>query len=203
MAEHSAIDGQEGGEEPLPPGCVWVTARTTYLEMPRPEAGTIPASPAIPEGFTIARWEAPPIDDYRAMFRAVGGPWGWTGRLLLEDDELRSLLNDPAIEIWRLGRGTELAGFIELDYRQPGEVEIVYFGLRPEFIGRGLGGFVLRWASHHVWSRPGVERFWLHTCDYDHPDALRVYQRAGFRVTDEHTGLEAYPAEHVARLRRG
>jgi ribosomal protein S18 acetylase RimI-like enzyme len=201
VAEHPAIDDREGGEE-LPAGYVWVTARTTYLEMPRPETGAAPASPAIPEGFTIARWETPPTDEYRAMFRAVGGPWGWTGRLLLEDGELQSLLNDPAIEIWCLRQGVELAGFIELDFRQPGEVEIVYFGLRPEFIGRGLGGFVLRWTAHQVWSRPEVERFWLHTCDFDHPDALRVYQRAGFRVTDERTGPEAYPAEHVARLRR-
>jgi RimJ/RimL family protein N-acetyltransferase len=193
------IDLADGGE-PLPLGYVWVTATTTYLEMMRPEAQTDGAGPAIPDGFTLTRWERPRLDEYRAMFRAVGGPWGWSGRLLLSDDELRTLLADPEIEIWRLRRGSEPAGFIELDCHVPGQVEIAYFGLRPDFIGQGLGRFVLRWITHQIWSRPRIQRFWLHTCDYDHPEALRVYQKAGFRIYDEHTGPEAYPAEHVARL---
>ena len=186
------------GETALPDGYVRVPVITTYLEMRRPVA---PAGPPVtPEGFAVDRWERPPLDGYREMFRAVGGPWGWTGRLLLRDDELADVTGDGRVEIWRLTQAGGLAGFIELDCRTAGEVEIAYFGLRPEFIGRGLGGFMLRWAVSHVWSMPGVERFWLHTCDYDHPGALRAYERAGFRVYDRRTGLEAYPAEHVARV---
>jgi GNAT superfamily N-acetyltransferase len=92
---------------------------------------------------------------------------------------------------------------VELDRRVPGETEFVYFGLKPEFIGRGLGSFLLRWAIHHAWTtRPdgdpenaeATHRVWLHTCDYDHPSALEMYLRAGFEVFEQEIGSELYPA---------
>ena len=192
-------------DEPLPTGYVYVTARTTYLQMFRPDDPTeaLPAEVdrALADVAPV-RWSNPPLDEYRELFHAVGGPWGWTGRLLMTDDELRATLSDPAIEVWRILAGGEVAGFIELDTREAGDVEIVYFGFLPEWTGRGLGGKVLRWAATHTWDMPDRRRLWLHTCDFDHPKAPAVYERAGFRVYAEHTGPEAYPAEHVARLAR-
>jgi RimJ/RimL family protein N-acetyltransferase len=187
--------------EELPAGYAYTTVRTTYLEMIRPE-GERPTAALTPTGLQIARWPDPPLEEYRELFRQVGGPWGWTGRLLLSDEALRAVISDPRIEIWRIGVDGQTAGFIELDARVPGEVEIAYFGFRPGFTGRGLGGEVLRWSVDHVWSMPDVERYWLHTCDLDHPRALAVYQRAGFRIIDEHVGPEAYPEAHLATLRR-
>ena len=181
--------------EPLPPGYAYVTARTTYLEMARP---TEPEEPTELDGFAIERWAAPPSDQYRELFRTVGGPWGWTGRLLMPEAELRAILDDPGLEVWRIRVDGEVAGFLELDAREPSDVEIVYFGFREGFTGRGLGGKVLRWAAGHVWSRPETKRFWLHTCDFDHPKALAVSLRAGFRVTGEHVGPEAYPIDYLA-----
>jgi GNAT superfamily N-acetyltransferase len=196
------------GFPPLPPGHVLVPVRTTYLEMLHNE---VPEPPAVPAGCSVTRWRQPALGMYRALFSAVGGEWGWTGRLLLDDEELGSLLNDPSIEIDRLRVSSRIAGFVELDRRTPGQVEIVYFGLKHEFIGRGLGGFLLRWAIHRAWrgggraggaSRPSgqpTERVWLHTCHYDHPRALALYRRAGFRVYDERIEMSAYPADFVTR----
>ncbi len=186
-------------DEVLPPGYVLVTARTTYLQMFRLDEWR--PDEATADAVSLERWLHPPLDEYRELFRAVGGPWGWAGRLLMADDELAEVLTDPKLEIWRVHAANgDVAGFIELDGRIPGEVEIVYFGFRPEFVGLGLGGKTLRWAADHVWRNPDVDRLWLHTCDYDHPKALAVYQRAGFAVYDEHVGPEAYPAEHIERL---
>jgi GNAT superfamily N-acetyltransferase len=193
------------GQPPVPPGQVLVPVRTTYLQMLRNEA---PELPAPPPGCTVARWRRPQADAYRSLFSAVGGEWGWTGRLLIGEAELRALLDDHLIEIYRLRHGSRIAGFVELDRRVPGQVEIVYFGLTPEFIGRGLGGLFLRWAIHRAWrgggrgGRPATERVWLHTCDYDHPSALAVYRKAGFLVYDEWVELEPYPEAHLARLAR-
>jgi GNAT superfamily N-acetyltransferase len=79
---------------------------------------------------------------------------------------------------------------VELDRRVDGEVEIAYFGLMPDYIGRGLGPALLGWALERAWSyRP--RRVWLHTCSLDHPKALAVYRRAGFEVYDR----EAVPVE--------
>jgi hypothetical protein len=34
-------------------------------------------------------------------------------------------------------------------------------------------------ALETAWSHP-IERFWLHTCTLDHPNALAFYRRTGF-----------------------
>ena len=59
-------------------------------------------------------------------------------------------------------------------------MEVAYFGLMPEFIGRGLGRYLLEWAVSKAFDTE-PERLWVHTCNFDHPGALAVYQRAGFR----------------------
>jgi GNAT superfamily N-acetyltransferase len=62
------------------------------------------------------------------------------------------------------------AGFAELDRRIEGETKLAKFGLMPEFIGQGLGRYILQWAIDKAWSY-GPRRFWLHTCTNDHPAA--------------------------------
>jgi len=76
------------------------------------------------------------------------------------------------------------AGFVELDGRIAGAVELSYVGLMPEFVGRGLGGYLLDWAISAAWQME-PKRVWLHTCSLDHPSALPMYQRVGFVVYDE------------------
>ena len=44
-----------------------------------------------------------------------------------------------------------LAGYYELRRDKEGGVEIAYFGLLPEFIGRGLGGALLTSAIEEAW----------------------------------------------------
>jgi GNAT superfamily N-acetyltransferase len=191
------------------PGFRLIPARTTYLEMLRDE---VPDPPAPPPGWSVSRWRRPPLAEYRALFSAVGGEWGWAGRLLLGDEELRATLDDPSTEVYRLRRGSRVAGFSELCRRPEGQVEIVYFGLAPGFIGRGLGGFLLRWTIHRAWRGPGrrsrsanaaTRRLWLHTCDHDHPSALAIYRRAGFHVYDERLEMSAYPEAFVERRSTG
>ncbi len=63
------------------------------------------------------------------------------------------------------------------------EVEIAYFGLLPEFIGRGLGGDLLTSAIENAWAwSPAPFRVWVHTCNRDHPGALANYQARGFKI---------------------
>ena len=71
------------------------------------------------------------------------------------------------------------AGYSELDLRIENEVEIAYFGLLPEFIGRGLGAYFLRRTTDTAWST-NPERVWVHTCNFDSPNAARTYQKVGF-----------------------
>jgi GNAT superfamily N-acetyltransferase len=87
----------------------------------------------------------------------------------------------------------EVAGYFELEKHGDGSVEIAYFGLRPEFFGRGLGGELLTRAVEEAW-RIGARRVWLHTCSLDSPRALPNYHARGFRPFKEEWYTTDVPA---------
>ncbi len=123
---------------------------------------------------------APPtVAFYRFLYDTVGAPWRWTDRQELDDEALRVLVQHPEIAVYVLYHHGTPAGFAELDLRRPPDVQLVYFGLMPAFIGRGLGSFFLDWAIREAW-RHEPQRVWVHTCTLDHPRALPLYEKAGF-----------------------
>jgi GNAT superfamily N-acetyltransferase len=121
------------------------------------------------------------VSFYRYLYSAVGEPWLWFERRLIDDAALAELIAKPTTEIFVLYVRGVPAGFFELDTTAPRETKLCYFGLIPEFIGRRLGPYLLQAAIDEAWSRP-IRRFWLHTSTFDHPKALSTYQRAGFVV---------------------
>lgn len=71
-------------------------------------------------------------------------------------------------------------------------VEIAYFGLLPQFIGKGFGGHLLTRAVEQAWAM-GARRVWVHTCTLDGPAALANYQARGFRIYKEVVSEETLP----------
>jgi ribosomal protein S18 acetylase RimI-like enzyme len=151
----------------------------TYLEMGEPAA--TPRPPAPSAKLALMHAEACTVSFYRYLYETVGTPWLWYERRLLGDGALAGEIGKPTTEIFVLYAGGVPAGYFELDAASPHETELCYFGLIPEFIGRGLGPFLLRAAIDRAWSRP-ISRLWVHTRTFDHPKALGYYQRAGFVV---------------------
>jgi GNAT superfamily N-acetyltransferase len=151
----------------------------TYLEMREPP--TTPRIPAPHAKLALMRVENCTVSFYRYLYETVGTPWLWYQRRLFTDAALAAELAKPTTEIFTLYVGGLPAGYFELDAARPHETELCYFGLIPEFIGRGLGPFLLRAAIDRAWSRP-IKRLWVHTRTFDHPKALGHYQRAGFVV---------------------
>src|SRR5262249_20627124 len=152
-----------------------------YLEMLAHVRGAV--SPPR-EGLSVIRARSPTLAYYRFLYNTVGRPYHWLSRARLSDVELAALLADPLDEVHVLFVDGVPAGFAELDRRVAGEVELVQFGLMPEFIGRGLGKWFLQWAVDRAWSYD-PRRLWLHTCTLDHPAALPNYLKAGFAVYKE------------------
>lgn len=74
----------------------------------------------------------------------------------------------------------ESAGYFELQRHDDDTVEIAYFGLTPQFIGKGLGGPLLTRAVDEAWKMNG-KNVWLHTCTLDSDRALPNYKARGFR----------------------
>lgn len=133
---------------------------------------------------TVLHARTPSVPYYRFLYDAVGKDYHWLSRRKLTDDQLSAILQVPSNEVHVLYVDGSPAGFAELDRSQPDNVELVQFGLLPNFIGQGLGTWFLQWTINTVWSYQ-PERFWLHTCTLDHPAALTVYQKAGFTLFKE------------------
>lgn len=167
----------------------------TYLQMHTPPA----RAPAAPARSSVLRAVQPTASFYRYLYRAVGAPWLWYERRRLSDADLLRVIRDPRVEVQVVYVDGVPAGYAELDRRRPGETEIAYFGLVPDFIGRGLGRYFIDWTVHRAWQHD-ARRVWLHTCSLDHPRALAVYQRAGLRPYREETVRIADPRQHYADL---
>lgn len=131
-------------------------------------------------GFTLVRLTAPDLGGYRRLCRLVGEDWIWVSLLELDDDAVRAILADPSVEVYALRDGTGDIGLLQLDFRVAGECELVFSGVVNDAIGKGTGRFLMNEAIARAWSRP-IERFWLHTCTFDHPAAIAFYRRSGFR----------------------
>ena len=167
-----------------------VRTKTTYLQMlDRPQDDTV----APLDRVSVAHFAQPTVDQYLVWYRRVGDQWDWVDRVLMDRNKLAAILAHELVDCYTLQVDDEPAGFCELDRRVDGEIEFAYFGLFPEFIGRGLGKYFLRTMVLHAWEfRPA--RVWLHTCDLDHPAALSNYIKAGFQVYDEKYIDQVLPA---------
>ena len=62
----------------------------------------------------------------------------------MSDEALATIIGDPRDELHVLHVDGTPSRFAELDRRQPHEIELVQFGLMPDFIGQGLGKWFLQ-----------------------------------------------------------
>ena len=125
-----------------------------------------------------------PASFFRYLYAEVGREWHWVDRLPWTDEQLRERLAKPGVTLHLLSVAGAPAGYFELEKHEDGSVEVAYFGLLPEFVGRGLGGYLLSEAVVAAWAlRP--TRVWLHTCTLDARAALPNYLARGFRPFKE------------------
>jgi len=171
---------------PVPAG--HIATIVISLEMLAPPAAVAPARSAL----RLERWPAPVSRDrYRALFRHIGEPWLWRGRLVIDDTALAGILDASTTEVHAATRRDGVAvGLLELDFAVPGACEIAYFALVPELAGQQLGRWMMAEALARAW-RGGIGRVWLHTCTLDHPSALNFYRASGFRATERR--IETFP----------
>jgi GNAT superfamily N-acetyltransferase len=138
----------------------------------------------------VQRAHRPTVSFY--LYGTVGAGWTWTERRLLSDAALEVVIRHPKVEVDVLWHDGVPAGYAELDRRRPPDVELAYFGLIPDFIGAGLGPYLLDWAIQRAF-RQQPRRLWVHTCDLDHPGALPLYEAAGFRIYDRRVEAVTLP----------
>jgi len=176
------------------------TLRTTvtFLEMHKKPLLLHVAPPL--RNYALLRAEKPPVHFYRYLYHMVGRDYAWVNRKRMSDEELTNIIHHEQVEIYVLYAGGVPAGYFELDFRNVPDVDLVFFGLMPEFAGIGLSRFLLAQAISIAW-RDKVQRLQVQTCTLDHPRALPLYQRMGFEpFAQEATELVAIDDRDFVRL---
>lgn len=156
-----------------------------YLEMTAPPAEHPNPAPVLGSKLALLKLDHPTPGFYRYLYEVVGRPWKWVERHRLSDPDLADIIQHKNVEIFVPYVGGVPAGYVELDRRpEPavaaGCINIAYFGLVPDFFGRGLGPWLLRWAVRHAFEQK-IDRLTVNTCNLDHEAALPLYQKTGFR----------------------
>lgn len=154
-----------------------ITVTVTHLEMVAPPAHY----PPLPLGQAVALLKAQgmPRHFYRYLMDRVGRQWHWANALRLDDETLDTLLTEPDRNITTLYLDGAPAGFFEINLLGDAS-ELHFFGLMPHATGRGLGRWFLGAAIQAAWA-PEPRVVTVETCTLDHPAALPLYQKLGFR----------------------
>lgn len=171
---------------------MWLEETTTYLEMTN-RSQLIPAKKSSTE-FEVKRAEVACPELNRFFYTAVGGAWYWIDRLSWTYEQWLTAITRPGHETWVAYRQGNPVGYFELDGEPPGEIELAYFGLLPQFTGQGIGGHLLTIAINRAWEK-GPSRVSVHTSSFDHPQALKNYLARGFRVLKSETSPKDVPAK--------
>ncbi len=159
----------------LPPGKL--ANIVTCLEMhANPQVGP----QALPADFSLRVVDPDDLKAYRALFSKVGIDNMWFSRAIMPDEKLATILSNPQIESYAYYKNETAIGILELNFTAMPNCELAFFGLTKEAIGSGLGRALMNVAIAKAWAKP-INRFWVHTCHFDHPNAIGFYQRSGFK----------------------
>lgn len=162
---------------------------TTYVEMTSPQEWSTKTLQG--KSLSVARVAIPNPAINHFFFVNVGRPWRWTSRLKWEYADWKKWLETEGVSTWVGYAQGALCGYVEFQESQS-EVEIKFFGLLPQYIGRGLGGSFLSEVLRIAWSF-APQRVWLHTCTLDHKYALKNYQERGFVAYQQEVKMEEIP----------
>ncbi|MBB1273325.1 MULTISPECIES: GNAT family N-acetyltransferase [Psychromonas] len=150
-----------------------------YLEMK--QAKQLKPKQPIP-GLTITEAEIKNYRVNRFLYSFVGEQWQWFDKLNDTEQTWKAYAEREELRTWVAYYQGSIVGYFELEIGEQQAVEIKYFGLAPEFIGQGFGGYLLTYAIQQAWTVCHAKRVWVHTCSLDHPSALANYKARGLAL---------------------
>ena len=154
-------------------------AVVTHLEMLPPYR--VSSSFEMPHGFSFEPVETVAVADYRHIYNQIGMDWHWVNRRHKNDAELSAIIHKPTTDIFFLKKDDRIIGFTEFNLAPFPDIEIVFVGLTSEYIGIGLGRSMLSASLNYLHSK-NPRRIYIQTCSLDHPNAISMYQRFGFKA---------------------
>ena len=122
------------------------------------------------------------------FYKTVGKKHRWTDRLKWSDLEWIEYTSNPKVQTYILKVENDLAGYFELIiYPDEQEIEIAYFGLLEEYHNKKLGSYLLSEAIKRYFLKKNIKRVCVHTCTFDHQNALINYLARGMKVYKKET----------------
>lgn len=169
--------GKTGSGYENTPALKEVSVTITRLEMSTPSSVAVP----VPSGVRLAIMlaENMPVHLYRYLYEVIGKPHHWMLRRMQSDEKVASVLQAEETRILLLYVNGCPAGLAEMRLNLPESVDILYFGLVPDYQGRGLAKFFFAEILASAWSQ-NPKKLRLETNTLDSPRALQLYQRMGF-----------------------
>ena len=154
-----------------------------YLEMVDPPELDWPIEPS--SNILVLEANNPPVRYFFSLYEAVGAEYEWTDKFSCTIKEVNDFLLDPDVKLFTFLTNGWTAGFFVLDKRERNICDLAYFGLVPEAIGYGYGKYLLEFAIKKSWVAKDINLLTVNTNTLDHPNALPLYKKMGFKVISD------------------
>ena len=116
------------------------------------------------------------------FYKNIGKKHKWVDRLLWSEQKWISYVSSKNVKTFVFKHKKNLVGFFELIHHpKNNETEIAYFGILEEYQNKKLGSYLLSEAIKKSFTN-NAKRVWVHTCSYDHKNALRNYISRGMKI---------------------
>ena len=119
------------------------------------------------------------------FYKQIGKNHRWTDRLSWNNNMWVNYVSDKSVNTFVLMYNKNLAGYFERIYnKQSNEFEIAYFGILYEYRNKKFGAYLLSKAIELSF-KDGAKRVWVHTCTFDHKNAIKNYLSRGMKIFKE------------------
>ena len=107
---------------------------TYYLEMTSP---ALLNAKIDAKGLVVRECQIKQFQFNKFLYQFVGEAWEWTDKLSWSDEAWKTYAENDRLRTWVAYYQGSPAGYFELQQQAEGTVELAYFGLALNFIGKG------------------------------------------------------------------